>query len=255
MNEIKILDNKCPSRVIVAAVSYLNTVPFIWGIKQAAPSLRENLSLAIPATCAQLFNSNKADIALIPVGALSPTFQNRIITDFCISADSFVDSVVLLANCPMTEIKTIYLDSHSRTSVQLAQILAREKWSISPQWINGIPTEIAPHEAVVAIGDKVFDIQNMFSHKWDLAYEWVQLTGMPFVFAVWVAHQHVPQSVIDELNNALLIGTQNIDKAIENYITTCADPKKYLTENIKYDLTFTKRESLKLFWEKQITPG
>lgn len=240
----------------VVAVSYLNTIPMIYGIEQAAPEwLRAALSLAIPAECAQSLIDKRADVALVPVAEIPNIEGAKIITDFCISAEGTVDTVALLSNSPLSEIHTIYLDNHSRTSVQLVRVLARELWKISPQWIDGIPsTVVGDGEAIVAIGDKVFDIQRSYTLKWDLAEEWMQLTGLPFVFAAWVARTPEGEAAEEELNRALEYGVTHISDSItDKYDYDVA--YKYLTQNIQFRLNDTKRAAIKLFWEKIITPG
>lgn len=241
--------------VVVVAVSYLNTVPFIYGIQQAAPLwLRAALTLAIPAQCADSLINRLADVALVPVAEIPRIENGCIITDFCISAEGAVDTVVLLSDTPLNQIHTVYLDAHSRTSVKLVKVLAAEKWGVSPVWIDGIPQQIEQGEAVVAIGDKVFEIAPKFRYKTDLALEWQEMTGLPFVFAVWVARTPQGMSIEQELNKALAFGVDHIAQSIpSNYDYDKA--YKYLTENIQFRLDEPKRAAIRLFWEKIITPG
>lgn len=239
----------------VVAVSYLNTLPFIYGIQQAAPEwLRAALLLAPPADCADALINRQADIALVPVAEIPRIQGAQIITDYCLAAHGRVETVALLTNTPIDQLKTIYLDKQSRTSVQLVRILARELWKIQPIWIDGIPRTVDHGQAIVAIGDKVFDIESQFAFKYDLAEEWQTLTGgRPFVFAAWVARTEQGLQASQELNNALSYGTQHIAQAIAER----KDRDKayhYLTENLKFDLTDPAREAMKLFWEKIITP-
>lgn len=240
----------------VVAVSYLNTVPFIYGIRQAASvGLRAALSLDIPSACAQSLIDKCADVALVPIAEIPAIERARVITNYCISADGAVDTVALLSNTALHQITTVYLDNHSRTSVQLVRVLARELWNISPRWVDGIPEQkILDGEAIVAIGDKVFDIQQNYSLKWDLAEQWKELTGLPFVFAAWVSRTEQGDEIEAELNHALEYGVNHITQSIPlGY-----DPQtayKYLTENIQFVLDEPKRASMKLFWEKIITPG
>lgn len=241
----------------IAAVSYLNTAPMIWGISQAAPSLRDGLVLAIPARCAELFISGAVDVALMPVAAVATLSKDSydIVTDYCISAEDNVQSVALLSNTPLDHIQTIYLDTDSKTSVQLVRVLAKEYWKIAPQWSEGLPQQIKTGEAIVAIGDKVFEIEKQFTQKWDLAKEWINHTALPFVFAVWVARKGVNPKDIEQLNQALRHGVENIEKSVEGIQTSCANPVEYLSQNIKYKLSPTKSEAIRVFWEKIITPG
>lgn len=238
--------------MIVVAVEYLNTRPFIYGITCAGSSeLRNGLLTAIPAHCADAYLSGKADIALVPVGALSESDLDNIITPYCISASSRVETVALLSDSPIDKIDTIYLDSHSRTSVALAQVLAREWWHITPKFVAGIDRgyKVGPNQAIVAIGDKVFDIESRYAVKTDLAEQWQLYTGLPFVFAVWVARTEIGKRAQAELGKALAFGVSNIEKSIakDRYY---ARNLSYLTKNIEFEFNASKREAMELFLKK-----
>ena len=104
------------SNARIAAVSYLNTIPFIYGIRHDE-NLRAELLLAPPAGCYDNYVGGKADIALMP-SAMVPTLKStNIITDYCIGSSSKVRTVVLLSNVPIERVRRVFLDAHSRTSV------------------------------------------------------------------------------------------------------------------------------------------
>lgn len=239
----------------IAAVSYLNTIPFIYGIEHAGKDLRADLLLTPPRLCAESIIDRKADIALVPSEALSLLPDTDIITDYCIGTSGPVRTVVMLSDSPLEEISTVHLDRHSLTSVKLVRILAREFWGISPNWLPvedySILNRPVPGSAYVLIGDKVFDYENRFSHKWDLAGEWRQFTSLPFAFAVWVARRSVPPDVLEILNQALGYGIGHIREAIEKYgYSDRPYAYDYLTQNIDYKLDGAKREAIGLFLKK-----
>ncbi len=235
----------------IAAVSYLNTVPLIYGIERAQ-ALHAALLLSPPAGCADAFDSHKADIALVPVGALSQITDYSIITSFCIGASRAVRTVVLITDEPLENIRRIFLDPHSRTSALLVQVLCRHHWGISPRFEPLTDYEMvdspAPGDAYMLIGDKVFDYEARFAFVHDLAGEWISMTGLPFVFAVWVARQKVPPSVVADLEAALEYGTGHIREAIDHYGHS-GKPYAfdYLTHNIDYRFDAPKRQALTLF--------
>lgn len=256
--------------VRITAVSYLNTLPFIYGIEQVAarvPSAQVLLSLAVPSECARAAANGATDIALVPAAAVPSipgTLSPEIITDYCLGAEGAVDTVALLTDTPLEEVRTVYLDSHSRTSVELVKVLARELWQIDPAWIHAATIEehlpLREGEAIVAIGDKVFGIQPNVRYKYDLALEWQRLTGLPFVFAVWVACSDSGKEFAATLNDALRDGVAHIGRSITDTVHRDRDydydtAYDYLTNRIKYDFDTLKRKALQLFWEKTITPG
>ncbi len=239
----------------IAAVCYLNTTPFVFGINHASSMLRGNLLLDIPARCFTNLIERKADIGLIPAADLRHLSNDyRLITSLCIGAESTVRTVVLLSNCDLDKIENIYLDSHSHTSAELTKLLANEKWHIKPTYkeltdFNNIDTQ-STTDAYLLIGDKVFDFEGVFAHSTDLAEEWIAHTALPFVFAVWVAHKDSPVETIEELERALQYGIENIDQAIESISESPEDKelhRDYLTKNISYNLTEKKLAGLRQF--------
>ncbi len=241
--------------MIVVAVEYLNTLPLIYGIRSAASSeLQSGLLLAPPAGCATYAINGMCDVALIPVGALDELIeaqpQAQIITNYCISATGTVDTVALLSNCAVSDVERIYLDAHSRTSVELIKVLCERLWKITPQFIDGLPVDckLNENEALVAIGDKVFEIEESYTNKYDLSEAWQELTSMPFVFAVWVALTPSGIESESELNRVFAYGVSNIESALPD------DPLRprnlhYLTYSIEYELSERKRTAMQFFRE------
>jgi len=237
----------------ISAVSYLNTYPFVYGIRQSGYLQDYRLFLEVPSMCAERLKSGEADIALVPVGAL-PDFRNYyLISDYCIGAVKKVVTVLLLSHKPLEKINKIYLDFDSRTSARLVQVLARSFWKIGPVFERlepGQAEDEAEREALVAIGDKTFSIRERFPYSYDLADEWIKFTGLPFVFAAWVSLKPMPEDVVILLNKALQYGIKNIDGTLDYFSSKLpenADCKKYLSENISYNFDQSKHEGLNLF--------
>ena len=239
--------------VKISAVSYLNTIPFDYGILSHTNPGQFLLELDVPSVCARKLKEGVVDIALVPAGAI-PDFNNPIILpEFCIGAVQKVKTVLLLSHEPLEKIKKVYLDFDSRTSVQLAKVLARESWKIEPDWVNlksGEAENITGKEAIVAIGDKTFELVKRFPFVYDLAEEWIRYTSLPFVFAVWMTAKTLPSEIIQGLNEALYFGTTHISEAIHYFndkLPVGVDCLAYLQENISYQFDENKKAGLELF--------
>jgi chorismate dehydratase len=205
-------------KVKVSTVSYLNTLPFLYGINNSQLLDKIELSLDIPSDCASKLINGEVDLGLIPV-AVIPYLENyHILTDYCIGADGAVDTVALYSDVPLEEITNVYLDYQSRTSVQLVKVLANNFWNITPNWIDakeGYEKMINSTSAGVIIGDRTFELENSFKYKYDLAEAWKSYTGLPFVFACWVSNKELPKDFIEEFNAALKNGVHNIENTLE----------------------------------------
>ena len=245
--------------VRIAAVSYLNTVPFIYGIRHAGNDLRAELLLSPPAGCVEAIAAGRADIALIPVAGIPEIPRIEIFGSHCIGACRKVRTVVLMSASPLHEIRTICLDPHSRTSVTLIRMLAEEHWKLDVEWrpltdFSNVRPE--PGVGYTLIGDKVFGYEAMFPYLYDLAEAWNEWIRLPFVFAAWVARPGVDPKAVESLEAALQYGVEHIPEAVTedhgererhiDYETAVT----YLTENIQFELDYLKRVSLDIFWEK-----
>ena len=239
----------------ISIVSYLNSIPFRYGLENFIFDEPVSISLDIPSTCAQKLKDDEVDIGLIPVAMIPYITNAKIISEFCIGADGPVKTVSLYSNSPLTEIAKIYQDKHSRTSVALAKVLAEKKWNIMPEWIDGetdFEKNIPENAGGVVIGDKTFSLENKYKYNIDLAVEWKALTGLPFVFACWVSNKVLPDTFIENFNAALKLGVQQIENSVECYKFLLPEVPKstmisYLSNNIDYEFNTQKKEALTLF--------
>ncbi|HJP63785.1 MAG TPA: menaquinone biosynthesis protein, partial [Mucilaginibacter sp.] len=193
-------------KIRISAVSYTNTKPFLYGI-QNTPIINEiDLSLDIPADCAQKLIDDKVDIGLIPVAAALNLPEWHIVSDYCIGAVGAVNSVFLFSNCDIKEVKTVQLDPQSRTSNNLARVLLKNYWKVQPGLLTNAPDysqSTDTYTAYVQIGDRTFGKKSQYRFVYDLSEEWQQFTGLPFTFAAWIANKPIPQEFINEFNQAL----------------------------------------------------
>lgn len=244
-------------KIRISAVKYANTYPFIYGLMESGFAKKVELETDHPADCAEKLISGRVDIGLIPVAALPLLKKYNIVSDYCIGADGNVRTVMLLSNCPLEEIEAVYLDYRSRSSINLTKVLAKNHWEKEFRWINttiGFDfINIGHHEAVVLIGDQCFEYENSFTYKIDLAREWKEFSGLPFVFACWTANKKLDNEFIEEFNKALKYGVDNIESVVKIFEKSGSlygeDLKNYLTINIKYNFNNEMKKGLKLFLE------
>lgn len=243
----------------ISAVSYINAKPFVYGIEHSGFLSGYTLSLDIPSVCAEKLRTNQVDLGLAPVAIIPELGEHYILPDFCIGANGPVLTVMLYSDVPLKDIRTIYLDYQSRTSALLVQILAKNWWKISPAWIQakeGYEKKIKGSIAGLIIGDRNFfpaDAQNPADsrHKYfyDLSEEWKAYTGLPFVFACWIANKKLEESTLIALHKALKFGIDNRDKILKDLSGQIDEKtiKNYLYNCINYSFDRQKQEAMKLF--------
>lgn len=241
--------------VRVTAVSFANALPLVYGIMHAPERPPMEISLDIPAESAKKMKNGECDLGLMPVGAVSDLDYYEILPGYCIGATGKVRTVRLFSEVPLDRIEKIILDHQSRTSVVLVKVLARHFWKINPTWEQAWPgyekESIRGNTAAVVIGDKAFGVEHKYPYGYDFAEEWIRYTGLPFVFAAWVANKPMDPEFIALLNKALKYGTEHVRESIGIYpnknLIPADDMERYLRENISFTLDTGKTRGMNLF--------
>lgn len=238
----------------ISTVNYLNSIPFVRGLRHSGLLPNLELRLDPPAVCADVWVKKEVDIGLVPVAALPLVPNHQIISDCCIGCDGAVHSVALLSEVPLEEIQEVVLDYQSRTSVNLVRVLAKHHWKIQHwTWTPATPgyeNHISGTTAAVVIGDRAFDLYHTFPFVYDLGEGWKEFTGLPFVFAVWAANKPLDKAEESAFSAALNWGLEQRDEALNELEGT---PKQkafyndYLTRYIRYELQAPQREAIKRF--------
>ncbi len=210
-----------------------------------------DLSLDPPADCAQKLIDNKADIGLIPVAAVLHLPEWHIITDYCIGAVGAVNSVFIFSNCDIKQVERLQLDPQSRSSNNLARVLIKNYWKINPELITDAADYAHSddeHTAFVQIGDRTFGKKGNYTYVYDMAEEWEIFTGLPFMFAAWIANKPVDPQFIDRFNVALKYGLDHrLDLLRQLPVSSGFDVEDYLMHKIDFPLTDAKKQAFYLF--------
>ena len=240
----------------IGAVSYLNSRPLIEGLEGLLPSA--NLVLDYPSRLADALSNGQLDVALIPSIEYFRRPGYEVISDACVAARGEVLSVKLYCRVHPGQIRTLALDEGSRTSAALTKVILAERYGVIPKTeplrMESATTDSSA-DAVLLIGDRAMHSpEESFVEVMDLGQFWYDWTGLPFVFAMWVARREVNTEGVDEaLSHARDLGIANVaDIAREEaprlgISETLAH--KYLTRNLHYHLTSAERSGLKLFSE------
>lgn len=237
----------------IVAVSYINTWPFIYGINHSGILKDYILTLDVPSGCARLFNENKADIALVPVGALPDLHDYEIIANYGIASCGPVKSVLLVCNSPIEEIRTIFTDSDSLSSAKLVKVLAKYYWNKEYTIISTnlhLLKSINKDEAIMLIGDKALFLKETYKYIYDLALLWKNFSRLPFVFAVWIRKKELDYHQLDLFSRAIEYGISQIPLALEKYNSEKNNflfLLDYLTNNIILNYDNKEKEGMNYY--------
>ena len=242
--------NKNPlEKLRISVVNFLNSKPFTFALNKFEKTYHYQLFYDVPSKCAEKVLLNQVDIGLVPTAILTNSSLN-IIGNYCLGATNEVKTVVLWHNKPIKDVKSIVTDPNSRTSNSLVKILASEYWNISPEWIDE-SDNWTKYDAVVQIGDNVYEAPKKMKYKTDLSAEWYKYTRKPFVFACWVSRSKLSEEQVAAFNKLLKIGIDNMETVIKNETPHYQyDVANYLTERIEFDFDEKKKEGLSFYLEK-----
>ncbi|MCL4510655.1 MAG: menaquinone biosynthesis protein [Bacteroidetes bacterium] len=243
----------------LGAVSFLNTKPLIYGIEKNLFPHNFELIKAIPSSLAVELNAGKLDVALIPSIAYAKNSPSlRIVPECGIIAHGAVNSIRLYFNKNLKSIRSVAVDISSMTSVVLTKIILAERFEVKPGFIAAMPDVekmLASADAALVIGDSaLFKTESVGRNYLDLAEEWNDMTGLPFVFAVWAGRQGAidlddTQAIISSKN----LGLDNIDvvcrEAAAEYDADFNLVKSYLTDNIQFNLGDEEIAGMKQYFE------
>jgi chorismate dehydratase len=231
----------------VCAVSYLNTVPLVWGfLRDPAQSGLIDLEFAVPSACADRLRSGDAQIGIVPV--IEMARQNLdYIRGVGISSEGPVRSILLISKVPFGQIKTLATDSGSRTSVMLSRVILAEKYGVDPRVISHVPdlaAMLGVADAALLIGDAALKVDpaELPFETLDLGDEWTRMTGLPMVFAVWSgAKQAVREPFGEAFRASCRYGLAHIEEIVVAQTTERGFPealvRDYLTRHIVFELT------------------
>ncbi len=250
-------------RLRISAISYLNTAPLMWDFEHGDAGASFDISYTVPSQCAADLAAGAADIGIIPAAAYANIPGLAILPGVAIASRRPVRSILLVSKGPLDQIRSVALDTSSLTSVTLTKVLFAKWWgqgrSFTPM-APDIKRMMAEHDAALLIGDPALQVDRSRYLTFDLAEEWIRLTGKPFVFAFWAVRLAALRSAPPALDLAAVFqesrdhGLQPASLAgiarewAPRLGLSEAEITSYLTENIYYDLDPSCLDGLQLFY-------
>lgn len=251
----------------LSIIDYLNAAPLNHGFKHGLGYEHFHLKFQVPSACSDHLRRGEVDAGLVSSIEYLRIPEVAIVPGLCIASPKRVRSVVILSKVPPESIRSLALDTSSRTSVVLAQILLKERYGVDPVVTDMGPDlegMLADHDAALMIGDTAMRARREGLLVLDLAEEWHAWTGLPFVFALWLVRRDapvpdLPGGVAPFFHRSLEMGRAQLPAIIEEAWRsigwTKLELQEYLTENISYHLGEAERESLALFFDKAVRQG
>lgn len=267
-------------RLRVAAIRFLNPAPLMWDFEHpplnGTLSRRYEIKWMLPSQCADELASGAADIGLVPIAALASTPGLRILPGCTIASKRRVRSLLLVRRAlqPLAQVRNVAADTASRATVAYTRIMFHRWGNPAIPFLPmsaDLDAMLDRADAAILIGDPALmaleERANRFERTdeelvyHDLAEEWRNLTGLPFVSAVWAIRsdctldEQIEQDFIASRDH----GLQNIDALVNHWSRRLPVSeetiRKYLTTNIHYVLDEECIEGMRGFFRMAAEAG
>jgi chorismate dehydratase len=240
----------------LSIVYYLNALPLSWGFMHGEERQVFDLDFSPPSRCADLLARGEVDIGLIPAIEYQRISGLQVVPGLSVASKRQVKSVLLLSKVPVSEIKSLAVDSSSRTSVCLLKILLRAQFKTDPVFETRAPdleTMLENRDAALLIGDVALKAETDRLYRYDLAEEWRTFTGKPFVFAFWGVRGAAGWTDTTVFEKSFEYGRSRYQEIVTNQAQQLGLSedliRTYITEHIDYSLDAENMEGLRLFFE------
>jgi chorismate dehydratase len=279
------------TKLRVSIVEYLNTAPLVWGFTDGPLAGKYDLSFTVPSLCAEALRGGQADVAIIPAVEYQRMENVVVLPDMAVAAKGEVRSILVISRKPIELARRIALDTSSRSSAALVQLLCRNFWGISPEFVPAAPDPaamLAQADAALVIGDPALRIaikMEQLAGKvpssefccggdpsdqavpgidtlfvYDVAHQWREMTALPCVLALWVARRDAvtPELVADFLASkeyGLARITDIAEGAALKLDLTPRPLERYLRKNIDFSLDAENLAGLNLYYQQCAQAG
>ncbi|MGE0641404.1 MAG: menaquinone biosynthetic enzyme MqnA/MqnD family protein [Thermoanaerobaculia bacterium] len=246
----------------IGIVHYINSRPLSRGLLRS-PDSGWSCELLPPATIADRLAAGALDVGLVPSIELARNPSLRVIPGAAIGATHEVRSVLLVSRVPVGEIDSVALDENSRTSAALVRILLAERYGLEPEYrpaAADLEAMLAENDAALIIGDPALLVPRDRFVVLDLAGEWLEMTGLPFVFAVWAARETVELPDLAGIFTASLeIGLAELDEIVRETASetglSSAVLRDYYTRNLRFEMGAAEQAGLAEFLRRAEAHG
>lgn len=236
-------------RLRIGLFPYLNVQPLVHGLRGEADI---EIVIDVPSRIAERFNEGHLDVAMVP-SFEAATMGAPVLDSICISSDGPVETVMLHHRTPLREVKSLCVDTASRTSAALAKILIARASGRLPETSAFSPSTNEPTDAdaILVIGDPAFVFARPAYERMDLGEAWKRGTSLPFVYAVMVLGPGaIGKANAARMSAALRRGIEEAPIIAASY-NSGVDPARamrYMRSVIRYGLGRREKEGLAHFY-------
>lgn len=249
-----------PRRWRLGAVQFLNSRPLIDSL-ESAPDL--DLHLDVPSRLLEGLETGRLDLALCPIIDYQRSRVPLMVVPVgAIGCDGPTYTVRLFSRVPLQQIRRVHADTDSHSSIVLMQIILARCWDLRPQIVPWKNSHLSPEdsdaiETLLLIGDKVViaaPSAQEYPFQLDLGQAWKELTGLPFVFAVWMARRGTdPTALAVRLQTVRLTNQARLGQIAARYAPLLGWPLSlahiYLTRYLRFEVDEPQIQAIQTFFD------
>lgn len=247
----------------VGIVNYINSRPLSRGLVRSGQESGFVCESLPPAVIADRLAAATLDVGLVPSIELARIPGLTVLPGLAIAATHEVRSVLLVSKVPIGEIGSVALDENSRTSAALVRMILKDRYGLEPVFRAAqanIEEMLAAADAALIIGDPALTVPRERYVVLDLAGEWLEMTGLPFVFAVWAARDAIATAeLVASFTASLETGLAELDAIVtETAAETGLAPavlRDYFTRNLRYRMGPAEQAGLAEFLRRAVSHG
>ena len=190
---------------VAARIPYANAAPF-YALWSDAPFAVRNL---VPRDLGREAEAGRVDLGLMASGdflRLRPRFE--LLGRYGVATRGPVLSVLLFSKRPASALEgaLISVTPETSTSIRLLRLLLDVRRALpGVRYVRGL--EPSQADALLMIGDSAMRMRDRrppgFTHTLDLGADWLEWTGLAFVYAVWAVRSELAPEVKTELRDFL----------------------------------------------------
>src|SRR5690242_5181663 len=233
----------------ISAISYLNTAPLMWDFEHGGAGADFDIRYTLPSQCAAALGNGTSDIGIIPAAAYVTIPGLTVLPGVAIASRRPVRSILLVSKVPAEQVRSVALDTSSLTSVALTRVLFSKLWGSDKTFVSMPPdldSMLAACDAALLIGDPALLVDRSRYITYDLAEEWIRMTGKPFVFAFWAVREAALKDISPAADLAAIfqdsrdhgLQPESLDHITREWAGRIAlspsEIRSYLTDNIYY---------------------